>query len=233
MFIGQISLIPLQQVPALASPAAVAHLVQTTNNGQLTAFVDDSTEAGHRSGENITLGNNSLLLVAKDKDTMRRGLAYAGHQTVKVKTGSLYILFGHYSVEATDFKTKLRRYIQTSTPSVLLAAQSNAKLTGKRQGAYSSANLSHLMTRGQIRVRGYYVVLAPQNPLSAQDPASGRVYALQQGVATWSHIATLMNGGNSVGEVTPSFRQDKTSLYQDFVDWCNRNEYQKAVEMTK
>ena len=205
-------------MPALAEPRSIVQLLLA--NPYSDSFVDDSSSSKHRSGESVYLEDDTcVVLYAKDKDTMRRGLAYAGEQFVHVENGSLYILYGHYSGEFAALGARLKRAVVRATPSVMHAMKVNIKTTGKGYGAMERAEAANFKARNELRTHGYYLVLAAQTPVSAQ-PAAGRVYALHRRRATWNQIATLMNGGVAAGQVTPSFRLDKETVYQRFVSFC-------------
>ncbi len=218
--------------PFMHSRDAVALMFsQRTEEEAWSPFVDDANELTVMKGKDFSLDNGSmLLLVAKDKDTMVRGLAFAGNTEVHCECGSIVMFRGKYST-GSSFDSDPS--VMKKLPSFLGAVVGNFKTGGVHTPStfVSTKVVRHKKKRRELEGSGYYICLARQGSFNAKN--GGVTYVGRKNV-TYKAISTLLNNDREVN-VQGKFNLMSTdnNLYYKLIDllsWRAKRKAQKRVQ---
>jgi hypothetical protein len=157
---------------------------------QLEKVNSPSSENKSSNMSTLNLHDYASVLFAKDKETLVRALRYQGSTVISAKNG------GAIGVYNAGYRTTLGgAWGLVPVKGVLGTAFANLSMLAKGKAPVATVKeTTHLYSRGMLRRRGYYVLLALAKDLAGDTGVGDRsAYMTAQGFSTLAEIATLIS----------------------------------------
>jgi len=221
--------------PFMANRDAVSLMfAQRTSEELWLPFVDDANGSSAEKGRTFDLDQESmLLLIAKDKETMVRGLAFADQTKIACGHGSVVMFRGKFDTGSVhrdpNKKTTVAEVLQGGGLHFLSAFTANVATGGWRNpNKYVSTKLvRHAAKRKALQRRGYYVCLARQSSLIAN---TGGVTWIGRRTVACKTISTILNNDREV-QVEGNFNlAGSTGLYHKLIATIHSKRHEKKAK---
>jgi hypothetical protein len=177
-------------------PDVVIQIIQSEAKPE--DFIDDKRNYNQPTGQDVTIGENGIILFAKNKDTLIRGLQSAAGKYIKSDKGTIILAQGHYG--EVSWK-RAKGSIVMRTPYLAKLIANYAVLKAKAKGGYtdwsSQSDATHKIARALIRRRGYFVFAMGRAAFTGPPPVSTLTYVGDY-KTSWPALATLVGQGKDV-----------------------------------
>lgn len=177
-------------------PDVVIQIVQSEM--KLEEFINDKKTYNQPTGMDATVGKSGILLFAKNKETMIRGMRTAVGKFVTSDTGTIILAQGRYG-EISWRRAKGNIVMRTPYLAKLIANYEVLKV--KVKGGYtawsSQSDATHKIARALVRRRGYFVFVMGRAAFTGPPPVSTLTYVGDY-KTSWPALATLVSQGKDV-----------------------------------
>ena len=196
--------LPSDLLPAFTCPEAVATVFTDGLGDEIwrtfaTNISNDSGGSFTETGGGKCLKDGLLLLVAKDRSTILRGLAYSG--AAKLDTGDTgYVIYeGKYSGAATQkgFPNTTLGKLNKAGFYRTAAAVTNLKNTFSNKEWVTFRNTRHSRNERLLEGAGSYVCIGAKSAESGAYVGHGSRY-ISGGTKSYAEIAACLNSGRPV-----------------------------------